>query len=153
MSGERVEYVCMKTNIKQILTNKINSSEWWHVTPMDPDAYSKRGKFLASTYKRAEFYGRPNDIPEKVDVRNPVYGFSEKEILEKLFPDKSSQTLINNILKSESWYEKRIELDAKMIRKAEALGYDAIVLICSNGKKALQKRSKPRSIELNLVHV
>ena len=78
----------MKKSIKRVLIDKINKSEWWHVSPRDPNAYSKRGKFLASTYQQAEFYGRPNDIPEKVRISNPVYGFSEIEILKKLFQNK-----------------------------------------------------------------
>lgn len=45
----------MSINIKEVLIDKINKSEWWHVTPADPEAYSKRGKFLSSTYQQAEF--------------------------------------------------------------------------------------------------
>ena len=76
----------METHIKDILIEKINKSEWWHVPPRDRDAYKKRGKFFASTYKQAEFYGRPNDVPEKVLISNPIFGFSKVEILRSLFP-------------------------------------------------------------------
>jgi hypothetical protein len=56
----------------QKLVEHINRKNWWHVTPVDPLAYQKRGKFLASTYSDAEFYGRPNDEPEKVFYQNTV---------------------------------------------------------------------------------
>jgi hypothetical protein len=71
-----------------VLVRKINNALWWHVSPADPDAYTKRGKFLASTYKQASFYGKPNDVPERVHVSRPVYGFREIEILEQLFLNK-----------------------------------------------------------------
>jgi hypothetical protein len=71
--------------LKDVLIQKINAGEWWHVTPQDPDAYKKRGKFLASTYLQAEFYGRPKLDPERVEIKNPVFGFSENEILKQLF--------------------------------------------------------------------
>lgn len=140
-----------KTEIKQTLIEKVNKSEWWHAVPRDPDSYKKRGKFLASTFRQAEFYGRPNDIPERVSIVNPVYGFSEREILKKLFPEEY-KTLESGVLgESEDRYERRIGLDAKMFRKAKSLGYDAIVLIGSNGRAYLEKNKKPYSIELNLL--
>jgi hypothetical protein len=37
----------------------VNRKAWWHVPPQDPMAYSKRGKFFASSFAEAEFYGRP----------------------------------------------------------------------------------------------
>jgi hypothetical protein len=51
---------------------------------------------------------------------------------------------------SPNWYQKRIALDHKMYLRAKKLGYDAIVLMTPHGKKDLQRRRKPRSIELNL---
>lgn len=140
--------------IKEILVNKINRSEWWHVPPHDPDAYNKRGKFLASTYQQAEFYGRPCDTPERVFISNPVYGFSEKEILEQLFFRNDNSHLLDKIaMDSDYWYQKRIALDAKMSKKAKSLGYDAIVLIERTGREKLERNRKPRSIELNLLNV
>ncbi len=144
----------MSINIKEVLINKINKSEWWHVTPADPDAYSKRGKFLASTYQQAEFYGRPKDIPDKVFITNPVYGFSEKEILKQLFPENDSSYLLGKIKKRKKyWYEERIKLDAKMFKKAKSLGHDAIVLMGRTGRKKLERNRRPNSIELNLLNV
>lgn len=140
--------------IKEILVAKINRSEWWHVPPQDPDAYNKRGKFLASTYQQAEFYGRPGDNPERVFISNPVYGFSEKEILDRLFPGNGNSYLLYKIGKNQDyWYQKRIALDAKMFKKAKSLGYDAIVLMGRGGRKKLEKNRKPPSIELNLLNV
>ncbi len=49
------------------------------------------------------------------------------------------------------FYQKRIALDAKMHRKAKLLGYDSIVLMTAQGKRALKKGRKPNSIELNLI--
>ena len=119
------------------------------MTPSDPDAYLKRGKFLASTYFQAEFYGRPNDIPNKVQIKNPLYGFSEKEILKRLFPSDWKGMMLDD----DCGYEARIALDVLLFRKAKELGYDAIVLIASNGMKYLKKNYKPHSMELNLLHV
>lgn len=163
------ERILMKINIKKLLIDKINKSEWWHVTPRDPQAYKKRGKFLASTYRMAEFYGRPNDIPDKVFIMNPIYGFSEKEILLQLFPRKHNNRLLEEYKKMrstdllasakyvykhvENWYQKRIRLDAAMFKRAKSLGYDAIVLIAAVGRKELERNRKPRSIELNLLNV
>ena len=139
----------MENNIKAILIEKINKSVWWHVAPKDVNAYKKRGKFLASTYAQAEFYGRPNDVPEKASVNNPIYGRSEIEILKNLFT-KNYKKLFSTISDDVGGYASRISLDAKMFRKANKMGYDAIVLLGSNGIKYLSKNRKPHSIELNL---
>jgi hypothetical protein len=44
------------------------------VQPADPRAYQKRGKFFASSFSDAEFYGRPQDEPEQVTIASPVVG-------------------------------------------------------------------------------
>ena len=137
--------------MKNILIQKINKSEWWHVPPRDPNAYRKRGKFLASTYLQAEFYGRPNLMPEKVEISNPIFGFSEEEILTKLF-GSFELNLLSDLENSEkNTYKKRIALDRKMFKKAKLLGYDSIVLMTAQGEIALKKGRKPNSIELNLI--
>ncbi|MDD5107911.1 MAG: hypothetical protein PHC29_00150 [Candidatus Omnitrophica bacterium] len=141
----------MKACIKEIIVDKINKSEWWHVPPQDSRAYSKRGKFLASTYQQAEFYGRPSDTPESVFISNPIYGFSEREILMQLFPNGHNMQLLDQLENEKFWYQERIDLDAKMFERAKFLGYDAIVLMTPSGKKDLKKNRKPRSIELNLL--
>lgn len=139
------------TDIRNVLLQKLNTSDWWHVPPCDPDAYKKRGKFLASTFLQAEFYGRPSDNPERVNVVNPLFGFSDSEILVKLFGKRKARKYLNYILNAENFYEARIELDAKMYKQAKAMGFDAIVLMTPQGKKALLKGRKPNSIELNLI--
>jgi hypothetical protein len=137
--------------MKDLLIKKVNQSSWWHVPPRDLHAYEKRGKFLASTYLQAEFYGRPNIEPEQVCINNPVYGFSELEILKKLF-GPNGRKYLNEVIKEEKdWYNKRIELDSKMFFAAKTQGYDAIILMTEAGRKALQKGRKPNSIELNLI--
>lgn len=137
---------------KEILIDKINKSSWWHVAPRDSHAYKKRGKFLASTYLQAAFYGRPNETPEKVQIKNPIFGFSEIAILKRLFGKLKGKLYLKSVLNVDT-YEARIGLDAKMYRKAKQLGYDAIVLMAKNAEKALVKGKKPNSIELNLLNI
>src|SRR5260370_5077704 len=52
----------------------VNRKSWWHVPPVDPNAYSKRGKFLSSSFGEAEFWGRPLDEPQRVIVAKPLIG-------------------------------------------------------------------------------
>ena len=137
--------------MRKLLIEKINNAHWWHVQPKDQNAYEKRGKFLASTYKQAEFYGRPSLSPEKVVVRNPLSGFSEKEILEALFGENTADKLLRNFKANDS-YKALIDLDAKMHDTAVGKGYDAIVLMTSSGRNALKTGRKPNSIELNLCN-
>ena len=145
------------SKIKEVLIDKLNGSFWWHVPPVDPNAYKKRGKFLSSTYTQAENYGRPNIDPEKVSISRPVYGFTEKEILRQLFANRSKSLfkIVDRLNESDesSSYRKRIALDAKMYKRAKKMGYDAIVLLTPVSRKALEKNRKPNSIELNLLNV
>ena len=135
---------------EQILISKINESYWWHVPPQDNSAYKKRGKFLASTYNQASFYGRPNSEPEKVSVQKPLWSDSEEDILKMLFPDNYTEKLEVVVNAGKDYYNQRIKLDAQMYQRAKELGYDAIVLLGSTGLKELGSNRKPRSIELNL---
>lgn len=64
----------IKTELIQRLITHINKKDWWHVPPTDPLAYSKRGKFLSSSFREAEFYGRPLDVPEHVRISKPLLG-------------------------------------------------------------------------------
>jgi len=143
----------MRKALQQFLIEKINTSEWWHVQPRDSQAYEKRGKFLASTYSQAAFYGRPNDDPETVSINDPLFGFSEMSILRRLFP-RNYRTLLKNVEKDDdTWYSRRIGLDAKIYRQGRSLGYDAIVLLAYNSMRYLTKHRKPHSMELNLLRV
>lgn len=142
--------------LKEFLVRKINAGEWWHVAPSDPDAYKKRGKFFASTYSQAEYYGHPNDVPKRVTINNPVFGFSEEQIWKQIVPSYKDNKLMMDILNDtndENWYGRRITVDTMMFSAAKKLGYDSIILICQSGYKALLKNRKPTSIELNLLDV
>ena len=127
----------------QKLVKRINTKYWWHVTPADPLAYQKRGKFFASTYSEAEFYGRPNNEPEKVCIRAPLVGDSntvEKRLLGKVegFDGMS--------------ISRRLALDAKMRKIALRKGYDCIVILSHGGYRRFRGEGKmPRSIELNVI--
>lgn len=142
----------MKKPLKEILIGKINKSKWWHVTPSDPKAYKSRGKFLASTYSQADFYGRPNDRPETVNIQNPIYATSENTILRKLFPKNYTKIIQKYLMKDKNWYKYRIALDSKMYSRAKYLGYDAIIILGNNGINYLRRNRKPHSIELNLLY-
>jgi hypothetical protein len=130
------------------LLSRINRKDWWHVPPSDPDAYEKRGMFLASTFREAEFWGRPLDTPIRVNVLNPIIG-DESAIQNELGvvppkpPGDGSPKLLD-------W---RWKLDAKMKQAALARGYDAIVLLSPSGyAKLIGEGRLPLSIELNLLH-
>ncbi len=155
LMASRKEKLIEGDYMKEILVKLVNKSKWWHVPPVDPEAYAKRGKFLASTYSQAEFYGRPNNEPENVNIKNPVFGFSELEILEQLFEGADltgALKIYGAIVNSDGEiYQKRIALDAKMHAKAKQLRFDAIVLMTEAGRVALRKSRKPSSIELNLI--
>ncbi len=151
MQEIEIETDTIPTELKKILVDKINQSLWWHVTPSDPDAYKKRGKFLASTYSQAAFYGKPNIKPERIKISHPLCSDSEKEILKVLFPETHQRMLLFITSANESdYYERRINLDEKMHEQAKKLGYDSIVLLGSTAINELVKNRKPRSIELNL---
>lgn len=127
----------------QALIAHINRKGWWHVKPADARAYEKRGKFLASNFQEAEFYGRPGDQPEKVVIASPLVGDN----------DTIERKLIGRV---ESYPEitvrERFALDAKLRRAALRKGYDAIVLMSKPGFQKFKSEGKiPRSIELNIV--
>ena len=127
----------------QKLVDYINSKHWWHVTPVDPLAYQKRGKFFSHSFARAEFWGRPNDEPEKVSIRNPIVGDNntvERKLLGRVesFDDMGTP--------------KRFALDAKMYKAALKKGFDSIVVLSPIGFQQLRQEGKiPRSIELNVI--
>lgn len=143
----------MKKALRNLLIRKINASEWWHVKPSDPKAYDERGKFLASTYLQAEFYGKPNLGSECVHILNPVVGCSEYEILRQLFGMRAKALFQSVTEERGDWYRRRVRLDGLMYHKAKELGFDSIVLISDSGKRELQVGRKPGSIELNLLNL
>lgn len=121
----------------------VNRKAWWHVPPQNPDAYNKRGTFLASSFREAEFWGRPLDLPQKVSIIRPLVG-DEDAIENALFGSRVSGEGIT--------IDKRWRLDAKMKKAALALGYDSIVLMSPKSFSVLKTSGKiPRSIELNIL--
>jgi hypothetical protein len=110
---------------------------------MDPRAYEKRGKFLASSFREAEFYGRPHDVPEKVEIAAPAIGDDRYIEIELIGRVESSPNMSD---------PKRLALDARLRRAALRKGFDSIVLLTPMGFRALKYKGKlPRSIELNVV--
>lgn len=121
----------------------VNRKDWWHVPPRDPGAYGKRGKFLASSFKEAEFWGRPLDQPEEVLVARPLVG-DENRIEMVLFRKR--------IFGEDISIERRWEIDAKIKQTALSMGFDSIVLLTPKGFAEFQVTGKvPRSMELNVL--
>jgi hypothetical protein len=127
------------------LVAHVNRKEWWHVPPRDPSAYRIRGKFLASSFREAEFWGRPLDEPQRVAVSKPLIG-DEETIEKELFGRRVSTEDIT--------MEERWKLDARMRRAALRKGYDSLVLMAPKAFAEFQSTGKlPRSIELNVLNL
>ncbi|MHB8653452.1 MAG: hypothetical protein ACYDA9_06200 [Terriglobia bacterium] len=126
------------------LIRHINRKVWWHVPPFDPSAYKKRGQFYSSSFREAELYGRPLDIPQKVNISNPLAG--DESTIEKL--------LFGKVLSSENIsVEKRLKLDAKIKKQALSKGFDSIVLMTAKDFAKYERTGQmPRSIELNILN-
>ena len=122
----------------------VNRKHWWHVSPHDSDAYSKRGKFYSSTYREAEFFGRPNDTSEKVTIERPLVG-DEQSISNVLgIPPQHEGMTLGDIAKH----------DATWRNTALAMGYDSIVLMAPKAFREFKSSGKlPRGIELNILSV
>jgi hypothetical protein len=121
----------------------VNRKEWWHVQPRDPAAYTKRGKFLASSFSEAEFWGRPDNEPQRVVIACPLV--EDEESIEKRLFGKRVST--DDITIDDRWL-----LDAKMKRAAVAQGYDSIILMTAKAFAEFRSAGKlPRSMELNIL--
>ncbi len=120
----------------------VNRKAWWHVPPSDPQAYGKRGKFLASSFQEAEFYGRPLDEPQKVAVSRPLIG-DERAISKALgIPPQHEGMALGEIAAH----------DARWRSAALAKGFDSIVLMAPKAYARLRTDGQiPRSIELNIL--
>jgi hypothetical protein len=126
------------------LVAHVNRKSWWHVPSRDPNAYTKRGKFFASSFREAEFWGRPLDEPQSVAITKPLIG-DEAEIEEQLFGRRVSNEDIA--------IEERWKLDAKIKRAALRKGYDSILLLAPRAFTEFQSTGKlPRSMELNILN-
>lgn len=126
------------------LVSHVNRKKWWHVPPHDADAYRKRGKFFASSFAEAEFYGRPLDEPQRVTIKRPLVG-DEKTIakLLRIRPQDEGMSL-----------DEMAAHDAKWRAAALVKGYDAIVLMAPNAFAKFKTDGKPpRSLELNVLEV
>jgi len=128
----------------QKLIRHVNRKDWWHVPPAEPCAYLKRGKFFASSFRDAEFYGRPLDNPEHVVIKKPLVG-DEQAIANVLGipPQREGMTL-----------EEIAEHDALWRNAAIATGFDSIVLMMPKAFVEFKANGKiPRRIELNVVNL
>ena len=121
----------------------ISRKRWWHVPPVDERSYARRGKFLASSYAEAQFWGRPLDEPQRVTVSAPLIG-DEGAIETKLFGRRKSCEGMS--------LEARWRLDARMKRRALSSGYDSILLMGTDAYSGFRSTGKiPRSLELNVL--
>lgn len=126
------------------IVRHVNRKSWWHVPPQEPSAYGKRGKFFASSFSEAEFYGRPLDAPQRVKIARPLVG-DEQTIAKVLgiLPQHEGMSL-----------EEIAAHDAIWRDAALAKGFDSIVLMAPKAfvKFRLDGRP-PRSLELNVLMV
>jgi len=140
----------MMDNIQKSAAEQINRKTWWHSRPIDPDAYGKRGIFLAWSYNDCLFYGRPLDSPFRVNVNNPMIG-TEEDVIINLFGFNSKIHLLKLNIENKP-IECRFDLDAKMYRAARKKGFDAIAIISEIGYKRYKATGKiPRAMELNIL--
>jgi hypothetical protein len=120
----------------------VNRKAWWHVPPQDPMAYRKRGKFFASSFSEAEFYGRPLDEPQRVIIAKPLVG--DEQAIAKVLgipPQHAGMSL-----------EKIAARDVLWRNAALAKGFDSIVSMTPKAFARLASDGKlPRSLELNLL--
>ena len=137
----------MEEEFVQKMISHINKKDWWHCPPSDPGAYRKRGKFFASSFREAEFWGRPLDEPQHVIVSNPLIG-DEDSLEIELFGHSIPEPRAGSV----DVLEWRWKLDEKMKRAALTKGYDAIVLLTPKACTAYSQQGKiPRSVELNIL--
>ncbi len=143
VSVRRVRLTRTRADNYQRLIAFVNRKDWWHVPPRDPNVYRKRGKFLASSFSEAEFWGRPLDDPQKVAIARPLVG--DEETIEKALFDR-------RVSSEDFSIDDRWRLDAKMRRAALAWGYDSILLMTPQAFAKFKSAGQiPRSLELNLL--
>jgi hypothetical protein len=131
----------LRDSLVKKIVRHVNRKSWWHVPPQDPEAYTKRGKFLASSFAEAEFWGRPLDEPQRVTISHPLVG-DEATVEEFLLGHRVSGNEIS--------IENRFALDARLKRMAERRGYDSIVIMSPRAFAGFKSNGKlPRSLELN----
>ena len=122
----------------------VNRKSWWHVPPLDSHAYRKRGKFFASTFAEAEYWGRPLDEPQRVLIENPLIG--DEPTLSRVLrvPAQRQGMSLKQIAAH----------DARWRNAALKKGFDAILLMSPICFAAFKTSGKlPRSMELNILRV
>lgn len=120
----------------------INRKSWWHVPPVDPAAYSKRGKFFASSFAEAEYWGRPLDQPQKVFIAKPLVGdeLTIARVL-RIPPQREGMTLSQIAAHDVRWRNAALKK-----------GFDAILLMSPTCFAKFKASGKlPRSLELNVL--
>lgn len=144
---------------KPTLAEQINKRNWWHSPPIDKRAYKKRGMFLASSFREAEFYGRPEEQARKVIIKNPLIG-TEAEIIKQLFGEDSCQA--KKLAELEKWdrgydvettIKDRFALDQEMKEAAEVKGYDSIAIVTERRLEQVRNCKLPKSVELNVLDI
>jgi len=134
----------LKKALYDRLVAHVNRKNWWHVPPVDPAAYRKRGKFYSASFAAAEFWGRPLDEPDRVTIKKPLIG-DEKHIAKVLGIPPQTEGM---------GLEKIAEHDALWRNAALKKGFDAIVLMAPVSFAEWKKNGKiPRSLELNVLQV
>ena len=134
----------MNKALHERLIAYMNRKNWWHVPPIDPGAYRKRGKFYSVSFAAAQFWGRPLNEPERVEISKPLVG-DEKRIAKILGipPQHDGMTL-----------EQIAAHDARWRNAALKKGFDAIVLMAPMTFAKWKMTGKiPRSLELNVLEV
>jgi hypothetical protein len=124
--------------------NHVNRKNWWHVQPANPNAYSTRGKFFASSFAEAEFWGRPLDEPQRVTIAKPLVG-DELTISKALgVPPQHDNMSLDQIAAH----------DAVWRNAALKKGFDSILLMAPKCFARFKTTGKfPRSLELNVLRV
>jgi hypothetical protein len=132
----------MRKEFYDKLVAYVNRKNWWHVPPVDPDAYKKRGKFYSVSFAAAEFWGRPLDEPERVAISKPLIG-DEKRIAKTLgIPPQHDDMTLKQIAAH----------DAKWRNAAMKKGFDSIVLMAPKRFVRWKAVGKiPPSLELNVL--
>lgn len=126
------------------LVAHVNRKRWWHVPPVDPDAYEKRGKFFSSSFAEAEYWGRPLDEPERVTIAKPLIGDEHTMARVLRIPAQHDSMTLDQIAAH----------DARWRNAALRKGYDAIVLMAPKCFLEWKANGKiPRSLELNVLKV
>lgn len=122
------------------LIDAVNSKDWWHVPPVaGSGAYAKRGKFYASSFKDAEFYGRPLDEADRPQVKNPLVG-TEGIIAEELGIPPQNENM--------SWEEIAAH-DREWALAAKEHRYDSIITMSpKDWVTYLSKGKIPKHMEL-----